>query len=85
MEIKLKKDFGKISTSKANSANAKIKRIADSSKNNDQKAREIEKVFADTYKGTGLDVTKAFDKKVVKKMLDSSQLPIVSDKRIPMS
>lgn len=85
MEIKLNKDFGKISASKANSANAKIKRIADSSKSTDQKAREIEKVFSDVYKGTGLDVTKAFDKKAIKKMLDSGQLPIVSDKRIPMS
>lgn len=85
MEIKLNKDFGKISTFKANSANAKIKRIADSAQSNEQKAREIEKVFAEVYKGTGLDVTKAFDKKAIRKMLDSGQVPIVSDKRIPMS
>lgn len=78
----MNKDFGKISTAKANSANAKIEKIVDGSGSLDQKAREIEKVWADTYRGTGIDMTQAVNKNFIKKMLEKGEIPIVSDKRV---
>ncbi|MBD8028990.1 hypothetical protein [Corynebacterium gallinarum] len=74
------KNLGKVSTSKANAANRNIKRIADSSKSDDQKAREISAEFKTAYAGTGLDMSQAVNPKFVKDMLKKGQIPEVSDK-----
>jgi len=74
------KNFGKVSTSKANTANQNIKRIAESSKSDDQKAREISAEFQKAYAATGFDMSQVVDTKYVKRMLKKGQIPEVTDK-----
>lgn len=74
------KNFGKVPTSNANAANRNIKRIVDSSKSDDQKAREISNEFKKAYAGTGFDMSQALNPRFIKDMLKKGQIPEVTDK-----
>lgn len=81
VDIKINKNFGKVSPSKARTANAAIRKIAESDKSVEQKAKAIALEFDKAYKGTGLDKLGTSQIDTFKKMLKAGQLPEVSDKK----
>lgn len=80
VDVKINKDFGKVSPSKARIANAAIHKIAKSDKSIDQKAKAIALEFDKAYKRTGLDNLGTSQIRTFKKMLKAGHLPVVSDK-----
>lgn len=80
VNVKINKDFGKVSPSKARIANAAIHKIAESDKSIDQKAKAIALEFDKAYEGTGLPNFGTSQIRSFKKMLKAGQLPAVGDK-----
>lgn len=80
VNVKINKDFGKVSPSKARIANAAIHKIAESDKSIDQKAKAIALEFDKAYEGTGLPNFGTSQVRSFKKMLKAGQLPVVGDK-----
>lgn len=78
-QIFFNKDFGKVSTSKKNTANKNIERIMSTNSSADQKANAIIREFENAYKGTGLEGIWKAQKKLFKEMIQKGQAPNVND------
>ena len=79
VDFKFNKNFGKVSTHKANTANKNIHKIMESSKTLDQKVTAIVREFNTAYKGTGLENFGDAIKDTIKKMVKDGIAPNVSD------
>lgn len=79
VDFKFSKNFGKVPTHKANSANKNIQKIVESNMTLDQKVNAIVREFNVAYKGTGLENFGNGIKDTIKKLMKDGIVPTVSD------